>query len=67
MGAARWGEATGGVAGVGDEVALLGLADMPPPAIMSAFAQPAPVSSVTWQVTRLACKAPCLNVETIYD
>jgi acyl-CoA thioesterase len=39
---------TGEVDGVDDDVALLALADMPPPAIVPAFEQPAPVSSVNW-------------------
>ncbi len=50
---------TGGVDDIPNEVAFLGLADMPPPAIMSLFAQPAPVSSVTWQVRKTVSTSAC--------
>ena len=36
-----------------DIVALLALADMPPPAMMPMFSEPAPISSVTWLVNML--------------
>lgn len=42
--------ADGGVDGVDTDVALLALADMPPPAIMSRFSGPAPISSINWHV-----------------
>ena len=38
-------------------VALLALADMPPPALMPMFSEPAPISSMTWMVNVL-CDAP---------
>ncbi len=34
-------------------VAFLALADMPPPAVMPMFTEPAPISSMTWQVNFL--------------
>ena len=48
----------GGVPGVDDDVALLCLADMPPPAIVPRFTEAAPVSSCTWIVNFLARPAP---------
>lgn len=43
----------GGVEGVAPAVALLALADMPPPAITARFGAPAPIASATWQVNLL--------------
>ena len=44
------GTPAGGVRGVPDEVSLLALADMLPPAILPRFHEFAPVSSATWMV-----------------
>ena len=52
----------GGVENVADEVAFLALADMPPPAAFPRLSQPAPVSSVTWQLNFLE-ESRCLKSE----
>ena len=43
----------GSVAGVAAEVAMLALADMPPPAMLPRFPSPAPIASATWHVNFL--------------
>ena len=47
------GQGVGGVAGVAAEVAMLALADMPPPAMLPRFPNPAPIASATWHVNFL--------------
>ena len=51
----------GGVRGVDEDVALLCLADMPPPAIIPRFEAPAPISSATWMINFLGGRAPAVE------
>ena len=53
IGAAIEGTNRGGVDGVADDVALLCLADMPPPAVMTMQTEAAPISSATWMMNFL--------------
>lgn len=46
---------SGGVPGVDGDVALLCLADMPPPAMVPRFRGHVPVSSATWMINFLGC------------
>lgn len=46
---------SGGVPGVDGDVALLCLADVPPPAILPRLRGPGPTSSATWMINFLGC------------
>lgn len=46
-------DASQSILNVHTNVALLALADMPPPAVLPKFASPAPISSMTWMVNFL--------------
>ena len=58
LGAEEEGDNAGGVAGVAGDVALLALADMPPPAVMPLFDTPAPIRYVALKT--LCCHCVCV-------
>ena len=50
---------SGGVDGVPLDIALLALADMPPPAIVAKFQSFFPIASATWQVRQCVPRSTC--------